>query len=107
MYFKNILIAFFVFFLISAPFIILILNSNNDYNERLGINDINFEEKIFLLKYYFEKLFRLKAILLYLIILLLYFFYKKIFRENLEILNIFLIVLISSILSLNIIYFIH
>ncbi len=99
MYFKNILIASFVFFLISAPFIILILNSNNDYNERLGINDINFEEKIFLLKYYFEKLFRLKAILLYLIILLLYFFYKKIFRENLEILNIFLIVLISSILS--------
>jgi len=98
-YSKNILIASFVFFLVSAPFIVLILNSNNDYNERLGINIINFEEKIFLLEHYFEKLFRLKAILLYLIILFLYISYKKIFRENLEILNIFLIVLISSALS--------
>ena len=98
-YFKNILIASFVFFLVSAPFIILILNSNNDYNERLGINIINFEEKIFLLEYYFEKLFRLKSILLYLTIVLLYIFYKRIFREKLEILNIFLIVLISAIFS--------
>jgi hypothetical protein len=98
-YSKNILIASFVFFLVSAPFIILVLNSNNDYNERLGINIINFEEKIFLLEHYFEKLFRLKAILLYLIILFLYISYKKNFRENLEILNIFLIVFISSILS--------
>ncbi len=98
-YFKNILIASFVFFLVSVPFIVLILNSNNDYNERLGINFINFEEKIFLLEYYFDKLFRLKAIILYLVIFLFYISYKRIFRENLEILNIFLIVLISSILS--------
>lgn len=98
-YFKNILIASFVFFLVSVPFIVLILNSNNDYNERLGINFINFEEKTFLLEYYFDKLFRLKAIILYLVIFLFYISYKRIFRENLEIFNIFLIVLISSILS--------
>lgn len=98
-YFKNIIFALSISLLMVTPFIILILNSNNDYNERLGINTINFEEKFFLLEYYFQKLLRLKAIILYSAIILLYILYKKFFKRNLEILNIFLIVLISSILS--------
>tara|TARA_B100001063_G_scaffold189834_1_gene180624 strand:+ start:648 stop:2540 length:1893 start_codon:yes stop_codon:yes gene_type:complete len=98
-YLTNIIFASLIFFLLAMPFIILILNSNNDYNERLGVNTIDFEEKIFLLKYYFQQLLRLKAIVLYSVIILLYILYKKFFKKNLGILNIFFIIFISSILS--------
>ena len=98
-YLINIIFASLIFFLVAMPFILLILNSNNDYNERLGVNIIDFEEKIFLLKYYFKNLLTLKAIVLYSVISLLYILYKKFFKKNLAILNIFLIVFFSSILS--------
>ena len=97
--YKNILLSVIIFFIISLPFLTLILNSNEEYMERLGVNKIGISEKVFLIDHYFNKLFRLKAILLYITIIFLTIIYKKIFRNNFEIINIFLIGFIASILS--------
>lgn len=97
--FRKILLSLFLFILISLPFIVLIVYSNIDYNERLGINNLDFEDKVFLIKHYFEKLTRFKSLSLYLLIFIIYFTYKKYLNENIGIINTFLAVFISSLLS--------
>ena len=97
--YKNILLSVIIFFIVSLPFLTLILNANEEYMQRLGVNKIGISEKVFLIDHYLNKLFRLKAILLYVIITFLTIIYKKIFRNNFEIINIFLIGFIASIFS--------
>ena len=97
--YKNILLGIIIFILISLPFLTLILNANEDYIERLGVNKININEKIFLIDHYLSKLFRLKALLLYLVVIFFTIIHKKLFKNNFEIIKIFLIIFIASILS--------
>jgi len=97
--YKNISLCIILFIVISLPFLTLIINANEDYIERLGVNKININEKIFLIDHYLSKLFRLKALLLYLAIIFLTIIHKKLYQNNFEIIKIFLIVFIGSILS--------
>ena len=54
---KHLLTSFFVFLLIISSFIFLMVNSSPDYDARMGIINISIEDKIFLLKYYINRLF--------------------------------------------------
>ncbi len=96
---KNIFYSVSLFLLLSLPFLILIFKANEDYTERLGVNLIGIDEKLFLIEHYFGKLFRLKALILYLVIIILTIIHKKFFKYNFEIIKVFLIIFISSILS--------
>ena len=82
--FRKILLSFFLFLLISLPFIVLIFYSNIDYNERLGINNLDFEDKVFLIKHYFEKLTRFKSLSLY---LLIYHYFLYLTKSTICLLN--------------------
>ena len=97
--YKNILLCIITFILVSLPFLTLILDANEDYIERLGVNKIDITEKIFLIDHYLSKLFRLKAILLYLVVIFLTIIHKKFFKNNFELIKIFLIIFIASIIS--------
>lgn len=96
---KNIFLSISLFFLFSLPFLILIFRANEDYTERLGVNLIGIDEKLFLIEHYIEKLFRFKALILYFVLIMLTIIHKKFFKYNFEIIKVFLIVFISSILS--------
>ena len=97
--YKNILLCIVIFFTVSLPFLTLILNANEDYMERLGVNKISISDKVFLIDHYLSKLFRLKALLLYLTIIFFTIIYKKFFEGNFDIIHIFLIGFVASILS--------
>ena len=96
---KSIFLSVSLFLLLSLPFLILIFKANEDYTERLGVNVIGTDEKLFLIEHYFKKLFRLKALILYLVLIILTIIHKKFFKYNFEIIKVFLIIFISSILS--------
>jgi len=98
-YFKNILISIIIFIFLITPFFILLINTNESYSERLGIFSINLDDKIFIIKHYLLKLSRLKALLIYFIILLLYLIHTKYFKKNKDLVKTFLIIFVSSILS--------
>ena len=96
---RSIFLSIFIFLLLSLPFLVLILNANEDYTERLGVNLIGIKEKLFLIDHYLEKLLRFKALILYLILIILTAVHRKFFKHNFEIIKVFLIIFISSILS--------
>ena len=97
--FKKILLSVLIFFLISLPFLILLYNSDQEYNERLGINTLDIEDKAFLIKHYWEKMTRIKSLCLYSLIYFIYLIHNKYFIKNKNIINIFLIIFVSSLLS--------
>ena len=96
---KKIVYSIFLFLIITLPFFFLINYTNPDYSERMGIIEISFTDKIFLIKHYLYKLFRLKLILVYLALIISYFFMKKFNKDNLKFIFIFYILFFSSIIA--------
>jgi len=96
---KKIIYSIFLFLLITLPFFFLINHTNPDYSERMGIIEISSTDKIFLIKHYLYKLFRLKLILVYLTLIISYLFMKKFNKENLKFIFIFYLLFISSIIA--------
>lgn len=96
---KKIIYSIFLFLLITLPFFFLINYTNPDYSERMGIIEISSTDKIFLIKHYLYKLFRLKLILVYLTLIISYLFMKKFNKENLKFIFIFYLLFISSIIA--------
>ena len=76
---KHLLFSFLIFLVISCAFFYLMINSNPDYSSRMGIIDINNEDKLFLLDYYFNKLIKHNGIILIILPLLSFFVIKKYF----------------------------
>lgn len=68
-----------IFITITSFFIYLINNASPDYLSRMGIISLTFEDRLFLLKYYFESLFKNNFILLIIIPILIYVLIKKYF----------------------------
>ncbi len=85
--------------IIITPFAVLILNSNPDYMERMGVFETDLNGKIFLINHYLEKLFRLKFIFIYFLLFLSYFFMKKFNKENLKYIFVFYLLFFSSLLA--------
>jgi hypothetical protein len=97
---KKILLLGFFFLLFSLPFLVIYFFSENDYLRRIGLIYLNFNQKIYLLKYILTKLFSIKFILLFILITFFYNFLKKNKYLDKNILNFIYIFFLSSILSL-------
>ena len=79
---KHLLISFLIFFVIVSGFLFLMINSNPDYDSRMGIININIEDKIFLIKYYFNRLFMENGFILIIIPTLSFIITKKYFLNK-------------------------
>jgi len=71
--YKKIIILFFSFLIFISPFIIQLLLGQNDYSNRIGVIEINFEQKKNLVKYYLLSLIRKEFLFLILPCLLIHF----------------------------------
>ena len=93
---NSILILIFTFLIFSIPLIINILSYENDYSQRLGIININFEQKIILIKYFFTRYLKAEflAILITSSVYIFYINNKKI--QNYKLINLFYLFFISS-----------
>ena len=96
---SKILLGILIFLVLIIPFSILIIYSNPDYMQRMGVYDVVFDDKIFLLKHYIEKLLRIKLIFFYIFLTLSYFFMKRFNKNNLKYIKVFYILFFSSILA--------
>lgn len=101
----KIFLILFSFLLFASPFLIQFYFSENDYNARMGAISVEFQQKIFLVKYYIKSLLRLEFLCLFLpcTIIHIYINLKKKFCY--EKINFFFIFIISSLIS-PIIFFI-
>ncbi len=97
---KFIFFYIFSFVVISSPTLINLFYAEIDHLERMGLTSLNYDQKIFILKYLFSKLFKIEFLLTFLISILFFLlikFNKKyfIFRK----LNPFFILFYLSIIS--------
>ena len=88
-----------LFIFITAPFIFIIFNANPDYMERMGVIEISSSDKVYLIKHYISKIFRLKLLAVYALLICSYFFMKKFNKDNLKYIYIFYILFISSLIT--------
>ena len=84
---KKIILTTIIFLFLISPFIYLLINTNESYTQRLGLFNISFENKIFLIKHYLYKLFRPKIFLLYFLIGIFYFVVKNKFFQHIGLLG--------------------
>jgi len=100
---KIITISYSIAIVLAGLFIILLQNyfGELDYSRRIGLIEINLNQKIFLFKYFIKSLVRFEILFLILIILILNLISKKIIfkKKVLNILNIFFYFFLTSILS--------
>ena len=94
-YFTLLLIIFLL------PILFQNLYSENDFNSRAGVVSIGLEKKLFLIKYYLVNLLRLEFLILFSLTLVLNWFINKNSLQtfNTDKINIFFLLVISSILS--------
>lgn len=97
--YKKIILTTITFLFIISPFVYFLMNTNESYTQRLGLFNISIENKIFLIKHYLFRLFRLKILLLYFLIGIFYFVIKNKFFHHKKFIDIFLILFLSSIIS--------
>jgi len=97
---KHLISSFLIFLIISFIFVYLMINSNPDYSTRMGIININTEDKLFLLEYYFNRLIKHNSIILIIVPVLLYFITRKyLFNKNFYIVDIFFLNYICSFIN--------
>jgi hypothetical protein len=101
---NNILVLFCSVAIILIGLVLLFFQSfygEPDYSRRIGLFEINLEQKIFLFKYFFLSLFRLEIIILIFFSFTLNFFSKKVFLQKniINILNIYFHLFTCSIIS--------
>tara|TARA_Y100000768_G_scaffold386583_1_gene375337 strand:- start:1091 stop:2917 length:1827 start_codon:yes stop_codon:yes gene_type:complete len=99
---KYLIIIFFIFIFLSSPFLFQLYYGEPDYSERLGVIKIDFNQKIYLLKYYFLNLFRFETLLLLLSSFFTYYYInkKKHFHKNqISNINLFFYFVVASIFA--------
>ena len=99
---KNIIKIFYcftIFIILAIPFFYFFINGSADYSERIGLIDISFLDKKYLLEHYISKLFRLKLIMVYIVLISTFIVFKKFYPRDFNIIKIFYIFFISSILG--------
>lgn len=97
--YKSLILLIISFFLISSPFIFVLLFHENDLTLAAGVFDLTIDKKLTLLKYYLFKIISLKFILFNLIILIFSIYINKNKIKNYRILNIFNIIYASSVIA--------
>ena len=91
----KILFVISIFILFSSPFFIQFYFGESDYSERIGVIEIDFDKKIYLLKYYFTNFLRFEFLLLIIVIFLIHRYLNK--NQVFTINNFFYFILISII----------
>ena len=74
---KNIILVILSFILFSFPFLFQLYFGETDYSDRLGVISVDFNQKIYLLKYYFLNLLRIESLLLLSICFFIHYFLNK------------------------------
>ena len=97
--YKCIIIFILSFVIISLPFIFVLLFHEKDLTISTGVFDLTIEKKIVLIKYYLVNIFSSKFLIFNFIILLFSFYINKNKINNYQVLNIFNIIYLSSIIS--------
>ena len=97
--FKYYIVSILSFLILSAPFIFFLYSSEIEYKERLYLIDLNFDKKIILLKYLSEKIFSIKFIFLFTILLLLNYYSNKTKMINYKFINKIFIIIFSSVVA--------
>ena len=97
--FLKLLIPSIIFSLLVFPFVYLVLNGSESYSERIGVIQIDFEDKIFLLKHYLHKLLTIKLLVLYTFFTFSFFLIRKFYSKSFEIVKVFYIIFLSSLLA--------
>ena len=96
---KSMLIMIFTFLIFSIPLIINLFYNESDYSQRLGIININFEQKMILMKYFFSRFLKIEF-LFFFITSSIYIFYinnRKI--KNYRFINLFYLFFVSSVIT--------
>ena len=100
---KNRIFLILIFFIIfSLPFLIQLYFGESDYSQRMGVIQINWDQKLYLLKYYFINLLRFESLLLIIPSVIIHLYLNKKFynlKEQVYKLNIFFYFLIISLIS--------
>ncbi len=96
---KYYLISFFIFLILSCPFILNMFLSEIDYGDRMGIMSLTFDRKMILINYLFNGLLKLQFLLPFILISFLTYFINKKKFENFRLNSILYIIFLSSILS--------
>ena len=97
--FRKIALSVLLFTILILPFLFLILNSSEDYMQRMGLIAITDNDKIFLLRFYLHKIFTLKLIIVYIFLFLNYVLLKKFSPQDHKFIFIFYILFFSSVIS--------
>lgn len=87
------------FLIFSSPFIYILMFHENDLTLASGVFDLNSEKKFFLLKYLLIKIFNFQFLFINALIITLAIIINKKKIKNFQILNIFNIIYLSSILA--------
>ncbi len=95
--FKYYIVSILSFLILSAPFIFFLYSSEIEYKERVYLIDLNFDKKIILFKYLFEKILSIKFIFLFTILSLLNYYSNKTKTINYKLINKIFIIFISSV----------
>ena len=91
--------ASFIFILFIIPFLYLLINGSDSYSERIGVIQIDLEDKKLLLNNYLNKLLRLKILCIYIFFGINFILIRKFYTKDFEIVKIFYVLFISSILA--------
>lgn len=75
---KNILLLTFYFFCFNSFFLFQVIFGETDYSKRIGVIDLNLDQRFFLLKIYFENFLRIENLLLLLTVLSIHYLIIKI-----------------------------
>jgi hypothetical protein len=99
---KNFFILLITFVIFSFPFILIAVASEPDYLQRIGVFVLSLDQKIYLLKYFFNKFLSTIFLASFIFIsYLMFFFYKKKNKEyNINTIKVIYFFSLSSILSL-------
>ena len=100
--FFNILTLIFIFIFLSFPFIIQFYLGESDYSERIGVFQIDYDQKIFLLKYYLFSLFRFEFLIMLILCIIFHLYlnnYLKLLKNQVSRINIFFYYILASIVA--------
>jgi hypothetical protein len=98
--FKFIILYIVSFLIISLPFFINMFFTEPEFLERMGLADLNYERKLFLLSYLLKKIFKFEFLLIISLSIMIFFYINYI--KNIDYfkkLNIFFIIFYTSILT--------
>ena len=107
-YKKQIIFSFILFFIIILPFVVLLQKTNSDYLVRLGVINLSTDDKLFLLEYYFQILFKTYYFFFILFAIFMVILLNKYFANKYNyIINILFINFICSLINPFLVIFLY